>query len=568
MVSRLMLGCGSIGHTIVDAIAERPGSLLVLSDDADRVKALRENGIAAERSDPTNPVAIRSVTRPVDVLIVAGNDPEANLAAAEAGREAYPDALLVAHTGRSPPAEVTEGIERVAQRVIEPGTAVAADLLRRGGDEGVRLRRLRRVLRGIEGTLAIVAHDNPDPDAIASAIALAQVAAAVGCDAEVCYFGDISHQENRAFVNLLDLDLVNLDSADDPGGYGGFALVDHSRPGVNDGLPADTAIDIVIDHHPPRAPVEARFVDLSSDVGATSTLLVDYLRGLGVEPDDPVATGLLYGIRVDTKDFMREVSAMDFEAAAYLLPRSNEGVLEQVEAPSVGAETLEIIARAIRNRELRETVLTSNVGRLADRDALAQAADRLLDLEDVHTTLVYGFRDRTVYVSARARGADLDLGETLRDAFDEVGSAGGHAGMAGAQIPLGILGDAESEEEAASLSAIVHNVITDRFYGALRSRPNREPTAVADGDDGRHACGDGDPDPSSDPDPNLNRDGGGEHGSANPKNSEGSTGPNGPNGPSDPDDPDYSNADPGSDREPGSTRNGEPGVEYAGPDDG
>ena len=485
MVSRLMLGCGSVGHAIVDAVAERPGSLLVLSDDTGRVGALRDRGIAAERADPTNPVAVRGVTRPADVLLVAGDTPRANLAAAEAGRDAYPDVLLVVYTGDEPADEVTDRIEAVADRVIDPGATLAADLLERGGDEGVRLRRLRRVLGDISGTLAVVAHDNPDPDAIASAIALARIASAVGCEVEVCYFGAISHQENRAFVNLLDLDLVNLDEEDDLDRYGGFALVDHSRPGVNDGLPEDTPIDVVIDHHPPRAPVEARFVDLRSDVGATSTLLVDYLRGLGIDPNDSVATGLLYGIRVDTKDFSREVSAMDFEAAAYLLPRSDATILEQVEAPSVSAETLETIARAIRGRELRGTTLTSNVRRLADRDALAQAADQLLGLEDVHTTLVYGFRDGTIYLSARARGADLDLGETLRDAFDGIGSAGGHAGMAGAQIPLGILGDVEGNEKEESLAAIVHDVITDRFYEAIRSRSMGTPTPMTDGRDAR-----------------------------------------------------------------------------------
>jgi nanoRNase/pAp phosphatase (c-di-AMP/oligoRNAs hydrolase) len=509
MISRLLLGCGSIGHAIIDAVAERPGSLLVLSEDAERVEALRDSGIAAEHADPTNPVAIRGVTRPIDVLLVASDDSETNLAAARAGREAYPDALVVTYAGTDPAAGIADRIEGVADRMLDPGSILATDLLERSGEEGLRLRRLRRVLGTIEGTLAVVAHDNPDPDAIASAVALARIAEAVGCEAKVCYFGDISHQENRAFVNLLDLDLVNLNSEIDLEEYGGFALVDHSRPGVNDGLPEDTPIDVVIDHHPPRAPVEARFVDLRSDVGATSTLLVDYLQGLGIEPDTPVGTGLLYGIRVDTKDFTREISAMDFEAAAYLLPRSDGSVLEQVEAPSISAGTLEIIARAIRNRELRETVLTSNVGRLADRDALAQAADQLLGLGEVSTTLIYGFRNGTIYVSARARGAELDLGETLRDAFEEIGSAGGHAGMAGAQIPLGILAEVEDDEEP--LAEIVHDVITVRFYKALRSRPTWDSRLAADGADsadsvedttgGRCVDGEADPDGSAVGDP-------------------------------------------------------------------
>src|SRR5699024_8678950 len=189
--------------------------------------------------------------------------------------------------------------------------------------------------------------------------------------------------------------------------YGGVALVDHSRPGVNDQLAEDTPVDVLIDHHPPRAPVEARFVDLRSDVGATSTLLVEYLRQLGIEIDETVATALLYGIRVDTDDFRREASTVDFDAAAYLLPFTDESVLERIATPSMSAETLETMARAITNREVRGSVLVSHIEELHERDALAQSADQLLDIQGVRTTLVYGIIEGTVYCSGRTRGATL-----------------------------------------------------------------------------------------------------------------------------------------------------------------
>jgi hypothetical protein len=91
-------------------------------------------------------------------------------------------------------------------------------------------------------------------------------------------------------------------------------------------------------------------------------------------------------------------------------------------------------------------------------------------MEDVTTTLVYGFMNETVYVSGRARGAALDLGETLRDAFDQIGSAGGHADMAGAQIPLGILGDVSADSKE-SLADVVHEIISGRFFETLRDAP-------------------------------------------------------------------------------------------------
>jgi nanoRNase/pAp phosphatase (c-di-AMP/oligoRNAs hydrolase) len=272
-------------------------------------------------------------------------------------------------------------------------------------------------------------------------------------------------------VNLLDVQLRNLPAGSTMDEYAGVALVDHSRPGVNDGLPPETRVDIAIDHHPPRAPVEARCLDLRSDVGATSTLMTEYLRRLRIAPGTTLATALLFGIRVDTKDFSREVSKADFEAAAFLCPHVDYSLLERVETPSMSPEVLTVLSSAIRNREVRGDALATNVGTIRDRDALAQAADRLLDMEGISISLVYGYDDDTIYVSGRARGTDVDLGEALRDALGSIGSAGGHADMAGAQVTMGILSHRNVESEAV-LHEQVTDAITGRFFETLEGAPS------------------------------------------------------------------------------------------------
>jgi nanoRNase/pAp phosphatase (c-di-AMP/oligoRNAs hydrolase) len=488
MVSRLVLGCGSVGRQLSLSAMDRRGDLLVLTDDEARVDALREEGIAAEVGDPTAIDAIRARAGPVDSVIVAGPDATRNRAVADAARTAYPDAFLLAYTGLDASPDDREALAGLADRTVDPERSVAEAVLDRLGDDGYRLRRLNRVLAGIEGRLAVVMHDNPDPDAIASAVALRTLAERAGVEADACYYGDISHQENRALVNLLAFDLVNLDPAEDPREtYDGFALVDHSRPGVNDQLPPETAIDVVIDHHPPRGPVEAAFLDLRSDVGATSTLLTGYMDAFGVEPTPPVATGLLFGIRVDTKDFSREVSVEDFRAAATLVPYVDTAALDRIESPSVSVETLECIGRAIGKRTVHGQVVVSCIGRTSDRDALAQAADTLLDLEGVTVTFVYGYTEEMVYASARARGTELDLGEALRDAFGQIGSAGGHADMAGAQLPIGALAVRFDADEAEGVDHDpeddLREAIDSRFLEALDVLPD-PPTMSAYGRDG------------------------------------------------------------------------------------
>ncbi|WP_158057407.1 DHH family phosphoesterase [Halorussus halophilus] len=471
MVSRLVLGCGAVGQSLVESVAEAPGRLHVVDAEGQRVETLRDEKVSATHHDPTDPAVVREEANSPDVIIVASDDPEQNHRAAELAADVFPESYLFVYLGEDPSDAEREAMTALADKVVDPTAALASTVVTAATGENVALTaELRRVLRAVDGKLGVFMHDNPDPDAIASAVALCRVAESVGVEADPCYFGDISHQENRAFVNLLDLDLRNVAEDVDLSEFAAIALVDHSRPGVNDQLPPETDVDVVIDHHPPKEPVEARYVDLRSDVGATSTLLTEHVQRLGIELSEEVATGLLYGIRVDTKDFAREVSTADFEAASYLVPLSDTATLERVESPSVSADTFETIARAIRNRQLDGPVLATCVGALTDRDALAQAADHLLNMEAVTTTLVYGFMDGTVFISARARGTTIDLGETLRAAFGQIGSAGGHADMAGAQIPLGLLGEVEDEEEE-SLANVVSEVITDRFFETVRSVP-------------------------------------------------------------------------------------------------
>ena len=465
MLRRLLLGCSSVGFTLVERVRGEPGELYAITDDTGWVSTLRDENVAAVEADPTDPSVYPD---DADIVLIADSDPVRNVAAAEVARRRYPDAMLIAHVGEAPSADHRAALEATADHVVDPVDALTGRIRHAVGDDvGERPVRLLATLRELSGPLLIVAHDNPDPDAIASAFGLARIAEVVGVPADPVHGGEIAHQENRALVNLLDLDLRTFDAVDIDE-YGGIALVDHSRAGINDGLPEGTPVDIVIDHHPPRGPVAGAFIDIRPSLGSTSTLIQEYLSRLAIEPDERLATALLYGIRIDTKDLTRETVPQDIEAAAALVPLADEAVLRRVESPSVSPETLRVLATAIDRRDVRGPIVASCVGEITDRDALAQAAERLLDIEDVTVTFVYGYMDGTIFGSARSRGTDVDVGELLREALGPIGSAGGHANMAGAQVPIGILSDATADE---LLSEVVAESISGRFFEAIRNPP-------------------------------------------------------------------------------------------------
>jgi nanoRNase/pAp phosphatase (c-di-AMP/oligoRNAs hydrolase) len=120
-------------------------------------------------------------------------------------------------------------------------------------------------------------------------------------------------------------------------------------------------------------------------------------------------------------------------------------------SPSLSQETLDVLGKAIRNRKIKSGYLFTDVGYIRNRDALPQAADLLISLEGVNTALVYGISDEAVVMSARNRDVRLHIGNVLREAFGDIGDAGGHPNMAAATIPLQYFSRVKDKEELLTL---------------------------------------------------------------------------------------------------------------------
>jgi len=141
-----------------------------------------------------------------------------------------------------------------------------------------KLERLLRVAKGKHAAL-ILTHDNPDPDSLAAAMALKEILEQRGhLPTRVAYGGIIGRAENLAFVKVLRLPVVPVSQVvfDE---FDLIALVDTQQSIGNHSLPPNQKADVVIDHHPLRDDqVHPPLSDVGRDYGATSTLLVEYLR--------------------------------------------------------------------------------------------------------------------------------------------------------------------------------------------------------------------------------------------------------------------------------------------------
>ncbi|MFP4590240.1 MAG: DHH family phosphoesterase [Halobacteriales archaeon] len=310
-------------------------------------------------------------------------------------------------------------------------------------------RRLERLLTETSA-VTILLHPNPDPDAMATALGVQAIAKRAGVPTDVVHPGGLRHHENRAFRTVLDLDLRSIDRRDELDDRE-VVLVDHGVPRGFDGA-AEVQPVAVIDHHDDD-PVSAEFVDVRPDYGACSSIVVEYFRDLGLRVvedgappiDADVATALAYGIHTDTNRLTRGATHREFEALRYLFPGVDHEKLERVANPSIESDVLEAKAKAIINREVRDCYCISDIGRVPTADTVPIAAEELMRLEGVTSTIALGEFDGTIYLSGRTTDDRVHMGQTLERTLAELpgASGGGHSRMGGGQLPIAAI-EAES----------------------------------------------------------------------------------------------------------------------------
>ena len=161
---------------------------------------------------------------------------------------------------------------------------------------------LADVVAGCESIL-IASHNNPDPDAIASAVLLkALLVRKYRRRTVIAYSGVIGRAENAAMLRYSGEKFEALKSVK-RGAYDAIALVD-TQPGTgNHGFTGADPVRMIFDHH--RLRLETRavpFYDVRTSIGATTTLLYLYWKAARLPVSKKQATLMLYALSSETAD--------------------------------------------------------------------------------------------------------------------------------------------------------------------------------------------------------------------------------------------------------------------------
>jgi nanoRNase/pAp phosphatase (c-di-AMP/oligoRNAs hydrolase) len=296
---------------------------------------------------------------------------------------------------------------------------------------------IRQVLKN--GPVLITTHDNPDPDALASGIAIQQlINKKWGIPTKLIYTGHIGRAENQAMFKLATPDWKLLEENEDFSQYAAIVFVD-CQPGSRTILPIDENFPmIVIDHHYPIVERSHRavYMDIRPNIGSTVTMMYQYLDAAQVAIDPVLATAMFLGLRADTNGLSRGSTLEDGIVYVKLLEKLDQQILHLVQTAGLSQKYYQAFYRGIQNSRVYGKAIISRLGNMHRPDLAAELADLLYRYDSVHAALCSGVYKQNIHFSLRTGLFDQDAGILVQSVIFPPGTAGGHGIMAGGQIPL------------------------------------------------------------------------------------------------------------------------------------
>lgn len=437
-------------------------------------RRLHDAGIEATAGDPRRiDTYLKADISPSTCFIIEDNGRRSLKRVLSAIRDAGGTLVYVLHT--SPPnsrsessrSELTDVTHLDLPELIRPTlvTELSRSMTR------ARVQQYQRYFADADRVL-ILLHNDPDPDALASGLALRNLLRRTKTTAIIGAVQGVTRPENLRMANMLD---IHVEHVTPPSfqEYDRIATVDvqpHYFGGMLD------RVDLVVDHHPEQTGYSAVFKDIRADYGSTSTILTEHLRAVDVNISERTATAMLYAIKSDTLFFARHTNRVDLEAFTFLYPLADAALIRKMEGAEITLERLHYVTRASQGGVLKEQVFCAFIGEAPREDFIPYTADFFLQLEDVKWTILAGVVNGCFIVSVRNLGYSRNAGEFVKRWFADIGSAGGHRAMAKAVVPIEKFRQKFGELQASEITTLIAEM-AEQFLHEPAAEKKKEPVA-------------------------------------------------------------------------------------------
>jgi len=313
-------------------------------------------------------------------------------------------------------------------------SAVAAERRAKGR---ARAAKLLKILAD-KKTLLITTHLHPDPDALASASALAYLIEQKLKTAKVSISikGQVGGGVNEVFVKHANVKLLPWDE-EALKQYDAILLVDTQPPFASNPLPAGVEPIAVIDHHRSQhGTLHCPFCDVRVEVGATSSIIFSYFMELEVPIKPDLAATLLYAVESDLAGAAGTPGELDNIALSSLTLLADTRKLYQMRYVPLPQSYYEVFAEGLANAVYYDRAMVSHLESIDSLEKPAVVADFLLRFEKVDWSLVTAVHDGKLLMSIRTGSPKMSAADMARRVMRKIGEGGGHRTKAGGYIKL------------------------------------------------------------------------------------------------------------------------------------
>jgi nanoRNase/pAp phosphatase (c-di-AMP/oligoRNAs hydrolase) len=329
------------------------------------------------------------------------------------------------------------------------GSALAAEQRLR---HRPRVHKLLRVLHAKKNIL-VTTHEHPDPDALASSLALSKLLAARLKDARITLSvkGLLHKGLNSAFAQHTQMQLAPWDEQD-LRSFDAIVLLDVQPAFRFSPLPPEIAPTAVIDHHRSRGRKPGcPFWDVRIDVGASSSIVFSYFMELE-EPIPPdLAATLLFAIETDLAGAAGQPGELDNIALSSLTLLADMRKVYKMRYVDLPQGYFAAYHAALSSAMYYDDVLIAHLSSIVSPETPAVIADFLLRFDQVQTVLVTAADDRSLVLSLRTSGTRRPASELMRHLLRHIGEGGGHKTKAGGVVQMASSSAAELERTRATL---------------------------------------------------------------------------------------------------------------------
>lgn len=325
---------------------------------------------------------------------------------------------------------------------------------------------------GPDDSLLLLLHGSPDPDAVASAMALREILQKTKGLSKSAFVSTepLIRQQNIEFVSSLHLYIQQIDQVD-LSDYRVIAILD-AQPSFFYKALNSIKPHIVFDHHPREGEWSAPLEDIRPNYGALSTMLTEYLICSRIKISRNLHTALLYGVKTDTDNFNRSAVIEDMSAYTYHSKYANMQFIRRIELNQTPDRFLKYYNYSFHHMNNFKGRRVCFLGGVESADVCVQIADFYLRFIGTYYVVVAGIIQDRLIIIFRGDGYRQNCGSIAQRAFGLIGKGGGHRSAARMEIPLDLLRDYLGDDLSQE------NV--ERFlFRSLR----REPKSDTDADD-------------------------------------------------------------------------------------